>query len=523
MAAEAAVGPRRRGPARWQWWVGFVTLFAASAAWLLTTPPMGAADEPSHVIYAAAAVRGQLQAPTVVVDRSGTTAAVAHLPGWLGQLSPDRPCYATRYEATVDCGPALLKPGTPQVSYAGRYPPVYYLLVGLPSLLDTGPSAVYLMRLVSALLCAALIASALLTAAEWAARVLVPALAVAATPMAVFMFGAVNPSGLEIAAALAVWMHGLRLVLDPAAPRRRVVVRFGVAMAALAVARPISPLWLLMILVVLALLAPLPRLLALLRRPDVLVAGGVAVLAALSTVLWVRTAGSLNLLMRPASAAMREHVWNTELHRVPRMITWMVGWLGWADVSTPTAVLYGWLLLIGLFVGLGWLLGSWRARLALAATLAGTLVVPMVLEAAQLDKFGPYWQGRYTLPFAVGLVLVAAAAVAAGEPIERLRSMPAQVGGAIAGLHVLMAFAALRRWSVGTAQTYVPGAGTRWWPPGGRIVVLVWVVAAVALAGGVTLLGRGRPAVPGPPADPDPPEPAPASAQDEETAAVPAG
>jgi Predicted membrane protein (DUF2142) len=514
MDTEAPVRPepaaRRR---RWQWLLGFLAIFGVSSAWLLTTPLMGAADESSHVIYAAAAVRGQLIGPTAVADRFGTTAAVTHLPGWLGRLSPGVPCYAQRPEVTAECGAPLLPADRPQLTYAGRYPPAYYLVVGLPSLLDTGPSGVYLMRLVSVLLASALLASALLTAAEWAPRVLVPAIAVAATPMAVFMFGAVNPSALEIAAAAGVWTHGLRLALGPEPPGRRVVVRFGVAMVALAVARPISPLWLLLILVVLAVLAPLPRLLALLRRRDVLVAGGAGVLAALSTVLWVRAAGSLQLLVRPASAAMRAHIWNNELLGMPRQVDWMIGYLGWADVRLPAGVRYGWLLLIGLFVGLGWLSGGWRARLALFGTVAATLAVPMVLEVAKLDKFGPYWQGRYTLPVAVGVVLVAAAAVAAGEPFGRLRSMPAQVGVSVAALHLLMLFAALRRWAVGTAQTYLAPAYISWWPPGRQLVFLVWAVAAIVLAGGVTLLGRGWPAPRTPPAEVAPePEPVEAAA-----------
>jgi hypothetical protein len=503
MDADPAVRPERRRR-RWQWLLGFLAIFGISAAWLLTTPPMGAADESSHLIYAAAAVRGQLVGPTAVVDRFGTTAAVTHLPGWLGQVSPAKPCYARHLETTAECGPPLLPAGGQQVTFAGRYPPAYYLVVGLPSLLDTGPSSIYLMRLVSALLAAALLASALLTAAEWAPRVLVPALAVAATPMAVFEFGSVNPSALEIAAAVGVWTHGLRLVLGPEPPGRRVVVRFGVAMAALAVARPISPLWLLMALVVLAVLAPLPRLVALLRRRDVLVAGGAAVLATLSTVLWVRAAGSLQLLMRPPPAELRAHIWNTELLQMPHQLEWMIGNLGWADVPLPAGVKFGWLLLIGLFVGLGWLLGGWRARLALFGAVAATLVVPMVLEVANFDRFGPYWQGRYTLPFAVGVVLVGAGVVAAGEPIGRLRSMPGGVGVSVAALHVLLLFAALRRWGVGASRTYLANAYIGWWPPGGRTVVLVWAVAGVLLAGAVTLLGRAWPAGRTPAGAPEP-------------------
>jgi hypothetical protein len=50
-------------------------------------------------------------------------------------------------------------------TYVGRYPPLYYAIVGLPSLVWHTNTAVYMMRLLSGLLCALLLGLAIALAA----------------------------------------------------------------------------------------------------------------------------------------------------------------------------------------------------------------------------------------------------------------------------------------------------------------------------------------------------------------------
>ena len=72
------------------------------------------------------------------------------------------------------------------------------------------------MRLVSAVITAALLASAITAVHRSAAPLLLGVgLAVAVTPMVLFLGGLVNPSGPEIAAALAFWVCSLVLVSRP--------------------------------------------------------------------------------------------------------------------------------------------------------------------------------------------------------------------------------------------------------------------------------------------------------------------
>src|SRR5207248_2659792 len=108
---------------------------------------------------------------------------------------------------------------------------------------------VYLMRLVSALLTGALIATAV-TALQRSVSptVLGAGVVVAVTPMVLFLGGVVNPGGTEIAAALAFWVCGL--VLTSRATERVenwLVTGAGIAGCVLALSRPLGPLWIALI------------------------------------------------------------------------------------------------------------------------------------------------------------------------------------------------------------------------------------------------------------------------------------
>ena len=81
-----------------------------------------------------------------------------------------------------------------------------------------------------------------------------------------------------------------------------------------------------------------------------------------------------------------------------------------------------------------------------------TVVTPILLEAWQAREYGFYWQGRYTLPFAVGVPLLAVFALQADagrRVVLRGWFVPA-LGAMLVAAHVLAFYQALRRWSVGT-------------------------------------------------------------------------
>jgi hypothetical protein len=83
--------------------------------------------------------------------------------------------------------------------------------------------------------------------------------------------------------------------------------------------------------------------------------------------------------------------------------------------------------------------------------MAITVVTPIVLEAWQYRTYGLYWQGRYTLPIAVGVPLLAVFALQSetGRRVFLRGWFVPALGGMLVVAHVLAFYQALRRWSVG--------------------------------------------------------------------------
>ncbi|MFD0630773.1 DUF2142 domain-containing protein [Catenulispora yoronensis] len=241
------------------WLTAFLAFFALSAAWALASPLTSVPDEPAHIVKAAATVRGQLHGtPIAVTTHSWNQTHVVpmtgyRLPSAYAALNNLHECYFANAHIPASCaqGPGN-QPGTAIAgTTAGANNPLYYLAVGWPSLLSGGTVGMYAMRLVSAALCAAMLASAVVTAFQWSRRRRYPLAAVlaAATPMVMFLNGSVNPNSLEASAAILLWTAVLSLLTDPRpelAPR--LLTRAGLATLALVSVRQLGPAWALVII-----------------------------------------------------------------------------------------------------------------------------------------------------------------------------------------------------------------------------------------------------------------------------------
>jgi hypothetical protein len=91
-----------------------------------------------------------------------------------------------------------------------------------------------------------------------------------------------------------------------------------------------------------------------------------------------------------------------------------------------------------------------RGALAVLTTMALTVALPAVVDATQMPRgFG--WQGRYTLPLAIGVPLLAA--FGAGRRGDRWRWPPGRLVAAVGTLVVLAQVACfaqtMRRYTVG--------------------------------------------------------------------------
>ncbi|MET9318757.1 DUF2142 domain-containing protein [Streptomyces sp. NPDC003038] len=475
------------------WLVAFALFFTLAGSWSAATPLGGSPDEHAHFIRAAAVARGQINGPEVMVPHvvAGIEGHFAEtgvrLPQWYEQLPRLHECYAWHEDEPASCAPSIgTAEKTVQVTTAaGRYHPAYYLATGWPSLLVDGPKGLYLMRLMSALLCSALLASAVVTAAEWRRRsVAMLGVLAAATPMALYMAGMVNPSGGEIAAGILVWTALLSITMSPD-PRllNRRLARLGIGGLVLINIRPLGLIWFAGALVFGLLLTRQRGLLgSVLRRKALWLWTGLLGAAAAGALLWASRHPDNSVINTPASltakVAARQTLGNTDTY-----IKQMLGYFGWLDTPAPAFTWLVWLGAIATLVALALAYGRGREALAVFGMLAGIVLLPVIAQASQAEKIGMVWQGRYLLPLAVGLPLMAVLISASRAP-DRGFPWRRLAGFTVAGLALANAaafFWTLRRFAVGTSGAWVP-TSAHWAPPGGWVLWTgVYTLAALAL------------------------------------------
>ncbi|NHC14595.1 DUF2142 domain-containing protein [Motilibacter deserti] len=443
----------------------------ALSAWTYASPAYSSPDEPAHVLNAAAVARGQVLTEQQETARGAMS--VVEVPSGLATIEDYGVC-----EAQPNCAPGASltgEGGSRRLTYVGRYFPPYYAVLGLPSLVVPTDAALYTMRLLNAALCALLLALAFVHASR-VSRWTVVGVLLGLTPTTLFTAATVNPNGLEISAAAAFWAGLLALGARAETPTW-LLVTTGAAGVTLAVTRSLGPLWLALIALLVIAIRP-RRWLDLARDRRVQVTAAVVATTAAVASLWVLLAGSLRLVGiappdTPLSVVVRGVV-----KRSASRLEQLVEVLGWLDlhVSRPLTAL--WLLLVAALCVAALTIPR-HARRALLPVAACALLIVMLplLEVASYSRIGPSWQGRYTLPIAVGLPIMAA--TLAGMRPHRLR-LPLAVGAVASVCALEVAFLALSlRDYTGLRSPGVPV----WEPPvPAPLLVLVCAVGLAALA-----------------------------------------
>jgi hypothetical protein len=504
--------------------VSTVVLFCLCGIWSMVTPIGANNDEGAQMTKAASVVRGQIVGPSVTPALTTRLSAA----GRSGLA------YCRRAHGSTDCDRAVTVVSVPESfahfrapscfllqvygsgcshglqgsgrevsadTYVGRYPPLYYVIVGLPSLVWHTSVAVYLMRLLSSLLTALMLGLALALTAVWGrSRMSVLAVAVAATPTVLIFGSAVNPSGLEMAASLCVWAGGLLLVLDHAKhPPPSLVYATAAAAIVLVLTRGLSPFWLAVIAASLVALAP-RSLSALVRSREVRVAGVLVALAgacAVGYIVWAHTLSIYPLgLPVPASLSVTGIV-ELALGRTQSLVTEFIGTFDAAESQPPLLTIALWLLTASSLVVFG-LVASLRRHVAvLVALIAAALIVPTAIMVSQAHHVGLVWQARDGFPLYVGIVLVAGAIGGrnlSGIPRRSsgwsssegiFRRLAVLVGSAIAVAQLADLLWALRRYTVGLGTTVNPLAHVPeyWDPPLSAIALILTGILAAAFYG----------------------------------------
>lgn len=392
---------------RWRSFVlCWVLLSLMSALWSLANPIAASPDEPDHFVKAASVVRGYILPPT------GPENFGVRVPRYVAFTHAET-CFAFQSERTADCSPTLTgDPGalTQSTTTARLYSPVYYFIVGWPSLIFHDRSGLYAMRIVSGIVDSLFLALAFAQLLELRRRgIAVLSFAVAVTPMVLFLMSSVNPNSLETTATLSVFVTTYMLVRHP--DPRRLSVRVAILLASVAAAvtmRGLSPLWVAIVLLVPMLLLGSGEIRALLRlrliRWAIL---GIAVLAALS-IAWILASNSLgngSLPGTPSIGGSPAQGFALVLLGTFSYDQGLVGDFGWLDTPAPLGVFFVWSVFVGMLVLLTVLLTRGRPRMIAIALLACVALLPPVLQGIYIHNGGIIWQGRYILPVFVCLVV----------------------------------------------------------------------------------------------------------------------
>ncbi len=279
---------------------------------------------------------------------------------------------------------------------AGGSPPWYYVMVGATARLLSNGRRLLAYRMVAVMLCAGILGYAVSRAHRYAGAAW---LLVALTPSAWFLIGVVGTSGIEIAlVALALVEAVGRYRGGAAASLLRVAVPLGVCL----LLRPAAFVDLAVVALVVAPTVPRP-----IRRRDVAMLASPLAVAGVATLAWGRWADLVVSDSRTADSDTLITAVRRSVEGIPLTAHQTVGALGWNEFYAPPAAQLVWIL--GLAFAVYWVATRstdrwWHARWVVAAVLLPTLV-----EVIGHRRIGEIWQGRYSIPFAMGAVLIAAA------------------------------------------------------------------------------------------------------------------
>jgi len=490
--ADGAVrNPKLAG--RWRvFGVALALFFVPMALWALASPISSVPDEPSHAIRAAEVVRGQISTPPWSQNKALSSAVVPEYIAWMHE----RTCYVNHPGITPACEAPV--PGNPNRlvttgTSAGTNSPAYYAVIGLPTLVLSGDPAIFAMRLLNVLLCAAGLAVLVmqlstLRRSRWA----IAGVVIAVTPMLLFLAGSINPNAIEAISAGALFVTLAAIVRSPGTVRvnweRAILVLLEVAF--LVNTRSISLLWVILIVVAVLALSSRAAIAALLRTRSVLTLLVGSVLFSALAVLWFARPSSGNgplLTHNPLPNFSAAFFYMVE--KTFDFASGMVGDFGWLDTPSPaySAIVWSAAIVVFLIAALIW--GSGRSRLVTAWFAVALLLVPPITQGILAPTLGLVWQGRYVLAIFVCLMIAAGMALDEAQaevPLARQTRTAVLVSLILLGAAQCLSFVwVLRRYVVGTSQHSSLSMITapKWQPPLTwellTVLLIAWTVVAV--------------------------------------------
>lgn len=486
--------------------------FLLLIAWAFANPPFASPDEKDHYVRAVGLAGGELlgvRAPIAIPPQASEEARRFYrlqnediravvVPG--GLFARGVTCNAFRPDVSASCleRARIVRLQTRQRTLVGNYEPLGYVLPGLAARHGGDPFwALRFGRLAAAVTCFGFLCLALLAIWDREAGALsLIGLIAAITPMAVFVCASLNPNGLEIASGTAFLSSLLRLTRSKDAPQW-VWAAAPASGAVLALSRSLGWLWVALdIAVVVALYGTgTTRRIVRARKRHAFAAAAGLVAAVSGALAWsVAYAPGVSV-----DAGLFVRLLEPSLRVVPKHLSEIVGRFGWLDASMPKPSIIAWYGIILALLVTALSVADRRARLVLAATVAGGLAVLIFFSAwyQALSGIGDV-QGRHVLPVVVAVPLVS------GELLLRnRRALGARASRIVAGTaaiaatdHVIAWYSSARRQSIGADGLVFFLRAPEWSPPVGW-----WEWLIVVVLGGLLIAIVGIPRGQEPPSE----------------------
>ena len=476
--------------------------------WLVATPPGSGPDERAHLIKAIGVGRGQWAGEKTAAPTKEDLDRLFRLdPGAVSELNRARQGPSVRWQqrtrrdfqvppALIDprfgctagrtdvTGACLHDPSPPNhqrvlSSYVGTYQPYLYVLPGLAVRAAESPSsAIWLGRLAVLIpSLALLVAAVFLVWTPSAPGISLLGLALAVTPMVLFLTSMLSPSGLEIAAAVCFVAALARLVRGQPPPSF-LWVALGASGAVLAAARALGPAFDIVLLVGVALLAG-PRVMVRALQSGgarAAIAGAVVLIAAAASAAWEFT---VQPRPSPSRGGMLDAIGPSVRH-LPEVGEHAIGVFGKLDAPMPAWGHAMWTALLLALLAAALAAGGPRDRLVIGGLLGGVVAVVLGMSVIYRE-IGPL-QGRYALPVLVLLPLWLSEVVLRRRerlPRGEQRALVAAVFLGTLVVNLLGLWALSRRFAVGSGGRWRFFGDAAWSPPLGW---WPWVLSAVAAA-----------------------------------------
>lgn len=485
----------------------FLLLAAMSILWALASPILSGPDETAHATKAIAQLRGEITG-----HRQARAAyPVVGLPDsyrYRAQII----CFAAHPNIPADCGAQLGDPGgrASFATWVSGYNPFYYYLVGWPSLFLGGSVGILAMRFVSSLLSAALLAGAFIAAmASTRARWMPVGLLFLASPMVTYMAGVINPQGLEISAAAALWIGLIRLFTrhrmapgDSAVmSMRQLWVLVTLSAIPLVCARSLGPLWLVIVLFATVAIVGWATAKQLFMGRSSAIPIAVIAAASIFSIAWTLSTGSLagqaGANDAPlVGASFLSGAWNT-LRNTSAYFQQAAGVFGWLDTWLPGSLYAFFYLSFGVLVVVAATTTGRRGARIVVMMLALAFLVPILVQGFSVHQTGIIWQGRYGIFLYLAIPIVAGWLLSndARPAIDFLSVRITTIAAILLTVFAVMAFfVALHRYIVGADRPiFAMLLAHGWQPPLGWIPLLllfasvfafwaVWIIRVAVLA-----------------------------------------